>query len=154
MIRLWRKPSDAFLEICWKRILQSSYHLVSAKTISWKHKWAFKNLSIYTLIINPHTPVAQKNPDELVFRRFEGDGVEFFLIEPHWLPLRFLMRIFWKIPIWTLPAFIFQWVFISRSVFNQSLITSFCINKIPIFCRISDESALIRNFLSNGREWG
>ena len=34
---------------------------------------------------------------------------------------------------------------------NQPLITSFNIKKLPIFCRISDESALIRNFLRNGR---
>ena len=27
---------------------------------------------------NPHAPVAQKIADEVVFRRFEGDGVEFF----------------------------------------------------------------------------
>ena len=34
-------------------------------------------------IFNPHTPVAQKVADELVFRRFQGEGVEFVLIEPH-----------------------------------------------------------------------
>ena len=34
---------------------------------------------------------------------------------------------------------------------NQPLITSFYIKKVPIFCRISDESAPIRNFLRNGR---
>ena len=34
---------------------------------------------------------------------------------------------------------------------NQPLITSFYIKKVLIFCRISDESALIRNFLRNGR---
>ena len=28
--------------------------------------------------INPHTPVAQKFADEVVFRRFQGEGVEFF----------------------------------------------------------------------------
>ena len=28
---------------------------------------------------NPHTPVAQKVADERVFRRFQGEGVEFFL---------------------------------------------------------------------------
>ena len=37
---------------------------------------------------------------------------------------------------------------------NQPLITSFYIKKIPIFCRISYESALIRNFLRNGRVRG
>ena len=34
---------------------------------------------------------------------------------------------------------------------NQPLITSFYIKKVPIFDRISDESALIRTFLRNGR---
>ena len=34
---------------------------------------------------------------------------------------------------------------------NQPSITSFYLRKIPIFCRISDESALIRNFLG---AWG
>ena len=33
---------------------------------------------------------------------------------------------------------------------NQPLITSFYIKRY-LFCRISDESALIRNFLRNGR---
>ena len=30
------------------------------------------------LIINPQAPVAQKIADEVVFRRFQGQGVEFF----------------------------------------------------------------------------
>ena len=34
---------------------------------------------------------------------------------------------------------------------NQHLMTSFFYKKVPIFCRISDESALIRNFLRNRR---
>ena len=28
--------------------------------------------------VNPHTPVAQKVADEVVFRRFQAEGVEFF----------------------------------------------------------------------------
>ena len=28
--------------------------------------------------INHHTPIAQKVADEVVFRRFQGEGVEFF----------------------------------------------------------------------------
>ena len=35
------------------------------------------------LILNPQAPVAQKTADEVVFRRFQGEGVEFFLIGPH-----------------------------------------------------------------------
>ena len=37
---------------------------------------------------------------------------------------------------------------------NQPLITLFYIKKVPILCKISDESALIRNFLRNGRVEG
>ena len=33
--------------------------------------------------INPQVPVAQKVADEVVFRRFRGEGVEFFQIGPH-----------------------------------------------------------------------
>ena len=79
------------------------------------------NVSKFTSALNPHTPVAQNVADEVVFRRFQGEGVGFFKIGPP--PLRFLMRIFWKILIEALPAFI---------------------RKVHIFCRISDESALIR----------
>ena len=32
---------------------------------------------------NPKAPVAQKVADEVVFRRFQDEGVEFFLIVPH-----------------------------------------------------------------------
>ena len=32
---------------------------------------------------NPQTPVAQKSADEVVFRHFRGEGVEFFQIGPH-----------------------------------------------------------------------
>ena len=34
------------------------------------------------LNLNPQAPVAQKTADELVFRRFQGEGVEFFKIGP------------------------------------------------------------------------
>ena len=68
--------------------------------------------------LNPHTPVAQKVADELVFRRFQGEGVNFFksLAPP---PLKLLMRIFWEIPIKALPAFIFQWVLYEDHVLSQ-----------------------------------
>ena len=32
---------------------------------------------IITIVINPQAPVAQKIADEVVFRRFQGEGVEF-----------------------------------------------------------------------------
>ena len=35
------------------------------------------------LTVNPQAPVAQKVADEVVFRRFGGEGVEFFKIGPH-----------------------------------------------------------------------
>ena len=31
-------------------------------------------------LVNPHTLVAQKVEDKVIYRRFEGEGVEFFLI--------------------------------------------------------------------------
>ena len=37
-----------------------------------------KNFSKELKIINPQAPVAQKIADEVVFRRFQGEGVEFF----------------------------------------------------------------------------
>ena len=49
--------------------------------------------------VNPQAPVAQKIADEVVFRCFQGEGVEFFLNRTWLTPLRFLMRIFWKIQI-------------------------------------------------------
>ena len=33
--------------------------------------------------LNPHTPVAQKISDEVIFRRFQGESVEFFKIKSH-----------------------------------------------------------------------
>ena len=44
--------------------------------------------SIYLVLstssdLNPQAPVAQKTADEVVFRRFQGEGVEFFKIGPH-----------------------------------------------------------------------
>ena len=47
-----------------------------------------------------------------------------------------------------------EWDWREKKMFvhtNKPLITSFYIKKVPIFCRINDESALIRNFLRNGR---
>ena len=34
-------------------------------------------------LINPQASVAQKVADEVVFRRFQGEEVDFFLIGPH-----------------------------------------------------------------------
>ena len=35
------------------------------------------------LILNPQALVAQKVADDVVFRRFQDEGVEFFFIGPH-----------------------------------------------------------------------
>ena len=41
--------------------------------------YIFKILSFFMYFyIEPHTPVAQKIADEVFFRRFQGEGVEFF----------------------------------------------------------------------------
>ena len=37
----------------------------------------------FVVQINPQAPVTQKVAHEVVFRRFQGEGVEFFLIGPH-----------------------------------------------------------------------
>ena len=55
-------------------------------------------LTSWSQLIDSQAPVAQKIADEMVFRRFQGEEVEFFksdLTDPP----QFLMRIFWKIPI-------------------------------------------------------
>ena len=39
-------------------------------------------LFLVSFLLNPHTPVAQKVADEVVFRRFIGEEVEFFKIGP------------------------------------------------------------------------
>ena len=35
-------------------------------------------ISFVSIIFNPQAPVAQKTADEVVFRRFQGEGVVFF----------------------------------------------------------------------------
>ena len=35
------------------------------------------NLNSHINNFNPHTPIAQKIADEVVFRRFQGEGVDF-----------------------------------------------------------------------------
>ena len=38
--------------------------------------------SFFIEYLNPQAPVAQKVADEVVFGRFQGEGIEFFLIGP------------------------------------------------------------------------
>ena len=49
----------------------------------------FRKVIKYISVINPQAPVAQIIADEVVFRRFQGEGVQFLKSD-----LRFLMRIF------------------------------------------------------------
>ena len=35
-------------------------------------------MKIEKKLLNPHAPVAQKVAEEVVFRRFQGEGIEFF----------------------------------------------------------------------------
>ena len=65
---------------------------------------SYRGLNIH---FNPQAPVAPKITDEVLFRRFLGEGVEFFLNRISLTPLRFLMRFFWKIPIQALQDLIF-----------------------------------------------
>ena len=39
----------------------------------------FQNTVLYLYLLNPHTLIAQKVANEVVFRRFQGEGIEFFL---------------------------------------------------------------------------
>ena len=51
--------------------------------------WQYKKKKLRNFSINPQTLVAQKIADEVVFRRFQGEQVEFFKIGPHWPPSDF-----------------------------------------------------------------
>ena len=129
----------------------------------------------FKCILNPRAPVAQKIADEMVFRRFQGEGVEFFfksdLIDP---PPQIFEAHLLEITDLSSSRFNFSVDFISKSCCsvswfyslfermrlerkrtmfintNQPLITSFYIKRYLFFCRISDESALIRTFCPTG----
>ena len=60
-------------------------------------------------ILNPHTPVAQKVADEVVFDVSKVKESSFFN--------RTSLSPFWEIPILVLPAFIFQWIFFIKIIF-------------------------------------
>ena len=120
---------------------------------------------IFYSTLNPQASVAQKIADEVIFRHFQGEGVEFFLIGPpsdFWcasfgnyrfkpfqisifsefcIKIMFWVRCFYS----SFERMNFEWKRTILILTNKTLITSFY-KKIPIVCRISDESALIRNF--------
>ena len=115
----------------------------------------FFNKPLTVIKFNPHTPVAQKIADEVVFWRFQGEGVEFFLIEPHWPP-QILDAHVLKNTNFRPSSFHFSVGFNIKILFwvrwfeAYYLLYIILYKKVPIFCRISDESALIHNFLRNG----
>ena len=73
------------------------------------------------LIVNPQAPVAQKIADE---RFFDVSKVKeaSFLNRTSRTPLRFLMRIFSKIPILALPDFIFLLILYQDNVLSQMVL--------------------------------
>ena len=93
-------------------------------------------------------PLRRKLRMRLFFDISKVKESSFFLIGPHWPPSGT-----WRVD--KTPS-LFERMRLKRkrTMFiytNQPLITSFYLKKVPIFCRISDELALIRNFLRNGR---
>ena len=71
--------------------------------------------------LNPQAPVAQKIEDEVIFRRFQGEGVEFFfksdLTDPPQIFDTHLLE-----NIYALPDLIFQWVLYQDHVFSQMVL--------------------------------
>ena len=51
--------------------------------IRFRNKVMLRNKVRVGFKVNPQAPVAQKVADEVAFRCFQGDGVEFFFIGPH-----------------------------------------------------------------------
>ena len=113
------KKDTVFFSVCFSSSIMNVYRKNSLSNPILERMQSKKANSAF----NPQAPVAQK--DEVVFWRFQDEGVEFFLIGPHWPHPRFLMRIFWKIPIFALPAFIFQWVCISRLCFESDSLIAY-----------------------------
>ena len=96
---------------------------------------------------NPQAPVAQKSAEEVVFRHFQGEGVEFFFnrtsLTPH--------QIF--------DAYLLETTDLSPSRFHFSTEVGFYIRsvrpdlkkKLDSFTLEMSKNNLIRNFLRNGR---
>ena len=70
---------------------------------------------IYIFPLNPDTPVAQKVADEVVFRRLQSEGVEFFISDLTDPPFRFCL---FKKNNLSPSSFNFSVGFISRSPFE------------------------------------
>ena len=69
--------------------------------------------------INPQAPVAQKIADEVAS-----------LNRTSLTPIRFWMRIFWKLPIKALPDFIFQWILYQDHILSQMVLWLIRTNEI------------------------
>ena len=70
--------------------------------------------------INPQAPVAQKITDEMVFRRFQGEGVEFFKNRTSLTPLQFFDAHLLENTDLTLSRFHYSVGFITRSCFESN----------------------------------
>ena len=138
----------------------------------------YKKLAIHLTLTRPLRRKLRMRLFLDVSKVKESSFLKLDLTDP---PLRFLMRIFWEIPHYALIGYKLQLSFFSgfyikimfrvrqfyslfermklkrkRTMFiqtNQLLITSFYIKR-SLFCRISDQSALIRTFLRNGHVRG
>ena len=67
------------------------------------------------MTINPQEPIAQKVADEMVFRCFHGEGVEFCLNLTSLTPPQIFDVHLLKDKNLSSSSFHFQWVFITRS---------------------------------------
>ena len=72
--------------------------------------------------VTPQAPVAQKLWMRWFFDISKVKESSFFKSDLTDHPLRFLMRIFWKIPIQALPNFMFQWVLGQDHVLSQMVL--------------------------------
>ena len=55
-----------------------TYHMKNKPVDQKDRKNLYSSLFLIWAKINPQVPVAQKTADEVVYRRFQGEGVEFF----------------------------------------------------------------------------
>ena len=66
----------------------------------------------------------------MVFRRFQGIGVEFFFKSDLTDPSQIFDAIFWKMPNQALPALIFQWVLYQDHILSQMILKLIRTNEI------------------------
>ena len=70
--------------LCITNLYKFCLHVL--KIFLFLHNFRQGVISLKESELDPHTLVMQKVADEVVFRCFQGEGVEFFLIGPHWPP--------------------------------------------------------------------